>query len=74
MTSISGDGPRFATVTDDDHGGVVGPVSNLCGIYSELTKALRGYIKRRTWGLDDWLAVAATVRLTSSRESFVRRD
>ncbi|EXJ73825.1 uncharacterized protein A1O5_03587 [Cladophialophora psammophila CBS 110553] len=61
MTSISGDGPRFTTVTDDDYGGVVWTVSILCGIYSVLTKALRGYIKRRTWGLDDWLAAAATV-------------
>ncbi|KIY03305.1 uncharacterized protein Z520_01772 [Fonsecaea multimorphosa CBS 102226] len=61
MTSISGDGPRFATVTDDDYGGVVWTVSILCGIYSILTMALRGYIKRRTWGPDDWLAGAATL-------------
>ncbi|KIW89557.1 uncharacterized protein Z519_09713 [Cladophialophora bantiana CBS 173.52] len=60
MTSISGDGPRFATVTDNDYGGVVWTVSILCGIYFLLTMALRGYIKRRTWGLDDWLAAAAT--------------
>ncbi|OAP65571.1 hypothetical protein AYL99_01543 [Fonsecaea erecta] len=61
MTSITGDGPRFATVTDDDYGGVVWTVSILCGIYSVLTMTLRGYIKLRTWGFDDWLAAAATV-------------
>lgn len=72
MTSISSDGPRFATVTADDYGGVVWTVSILCGIYSLLTMALRGYIKWRTWGLDDWLAGAATV--TIALLSFVRRE
>ncbi len=70
MTPSSGDGPRFATVTEDDYGGAVWTVSILCAIYAVLTLTLRGYVKRKSWGLDDWLATAATVQPTSSCELF----
>lgn len=67
MSSASGlqpflGGDRFATITPNDHGGVVWVASILCAIFSLSTFFLRCYTKRKYFGLDDWLAAAATVR------------
>jgi hypothetical protein len=54
-------GSRFAQITPDDHAGSVWIASILCLIYSVLTLALRGHLRLRIYGLDDYIALAATV-------------
>ncbi|KAJ9611637.1 hypothetical protein H2200_004821 [Cladophialophora chaetospira] len=60
MADVSG-GNRFAEITPDDHAGTIWIASILCLIYSVLTLALRTHIRLRTYGLDDYIALAATV-------------
>ncbi|KAJ9644849.1 hypothetical protein H2204_001311 [Knufia peltigerae] len=52
---------RFSPITPDDHGGSVWIAASLCLIYSVITFGLRAHLRRKTHGLDDYLAFAATV-------------
>lgn len=54
-------GNRFAPITSDNHSGSLWIASILCLIYGVLTLTLRGHIKFRIYGLDDWLIAVATV-------------
>jgi len=54
-------GFRFAVVTDNDHRGVIWVVSILCLIYTIMIFVIRTEAKRQNFGMDDWLATAATV-------------
>ncbi|KIW69402.1 hypothetical protein PV04_05281 [Phialophora macrospora] len=54
-------GSRFAQITPDDHAGSVWIASILCLIYSVLTLALRGHLRLRIYGLDDYIALVATL-------------
>ncbi|KAF3480394.1 uncharacterized protein GIQ15_05741 [Arthroderma uncinatum] len=54
-------GDRFATITPDDHGGILWVASTVCAIYVLLCLGLRMYVKREFYGLDDLLALLATV-------------
>jgi hypothetical protein len=54
-------GDRFSTYTPDDHGGVIWTTSLICAVYTTLTFLLRGYIKRKAYGLDDLVFAVATV-------------
>jgi hypothetical protein len=55
-------GNRFAEITPDNHAGSIWIASLLCLIYSVLTLALRGHLRFRIYGMDDYMALAATVR------------
>ncbi|WEW58033.1 hypothetical protein PRK78_003500 [Emydomyces testavorans] len=61
-------GDRFATITQNDHRGVLWVASILCATYSLLSFALRFYVKRNLLGLDDYLAAAAT---TTAEAQFI---
>ncbi|EXJ59876.1 hypothetical protein A1O7_04023 [Cladophialophora yegresii CBS 114405] len=54
-------GRRFSQITPDDHAGSVWIASILCLIYSVLTLALRGHLRLRIYGMDDYIALAATL-------------
>lgn len=54
-------GNHFSTYTSNDHEGTIWTACLLSVIYSVFTLGLWCYIKRVDFGLDDWLAVAATV-------------
>ncbi|KAF2838844.1 hypothetical protein M501DRAFT_935163 [Patellaria atrata CBS 101060] len=54
-------GDRFATITSDDHGGIVWITSLLFMTYTLLTFATRCFIKWHMFGVDDWAMVAAQV-------------
>lgn len=58
-------GDRFAEITPDDHAGSIWIASILCLIYSILTLALRGHLRRKVYGWDDCLALVATVLKTA---------
>ncbi|EXJ73242.1 uncharacterized protein A1O5_03002 [Cladophialophora psammophila CBS 110553] len=51
---------RFSPITPDDHAGSVWIATLLCLVYSVVTLALRGHLRRNMYGLDDYLALAAT--------------
>ncbi|EFE39030.1 hypothetical protein TRV_06304 [Trichophyton verrucosum HKI 0517] len=54
-------GDRFTTVTPDDHGGILWVASIICAIYVVLSMGLRAYVKREFYGLDDLIALFATL-------------
>lgn len=60
-------GDRFTTITPDDHGGILWVASIICAIYVFLSMGLRAYVKREFYGLDDLVALVATVRLPFSQ-------
>lgn len=60
-------GDRFAIITPDDHGGLIWIASLLGAIFTMLTFFLRYFVKRNYRGLDDWVALAATVSLLASQ-------
>lgn len=55
------EGPRAFTITKDDHRGVVLTVAVLFIIYAFMTIGLRLAARIRTMGVDDYLAILATV-------------
>ncbi|KIV96677.1 hypothetical protein, variant [Exophiala mesophila] len=57
-TVIAGD--RFSRITPDDHAGSLWIASLLCLVYSVITLALRGHLRWKMYGPDDYLATVAT--------------
>ncbi len=57
-------GNRFAAITPDDHAGSIWIASILCLVYSVLTLALRTHLRLRIYGLDDYIAMVATVSIS----------
>ncbi|KIW61144.1 hypothetical protein PV05_01302 [Exophiala xenobiotica] len=57
----TGTGNRFSPITPDDHAGSVWISASLCLVYSVITLGLRGHLRRKIYGVDDYLAFAATV-------------
>ncbi|KAK5454240.1 hypothetical protein LTS15_006240 [Exophiala xenobiotica] len=57
----TGSGNRFSPITPDDHAGSVWISASLCLVYSVITLGLRGHLRRKIYGVDDYLAFAATV-------------
>jgi len=55
------EGPRAFTFKSDDHRGVVMAVAVLFIIYAFMIIGMRLAARLRTMGMDDWLAIAATV-------------
>lgn len=53
---------RPFVITDDDKSGILVVVTVLCTIYSLGVLLVRVLANRKSFQLDDWLAVAATVR------------
>ncbi|KIW87391.1 uncharacterized protein Z519_12027 [Cladophialophora bantiana CBS 173.52] len=51
---------RFSPITPDDHAGSVWIATLLCLVYSVITLVLRGHLRWNMYGLDDYLALAAT--------------
>jgi hypothetical protein len=60
MATLQNDN-RFSPITPDNHAGPVWITALLCLIYSVVTFALRGHLRWKMWGLDDYLALVATV-------------
>ncbi len=60
MATLQNDN-RFSPVTPNDHAGAVWITTLLCLIYSVVTFAIRGHLRWKMWGWDDYLALAATV-------------
>lgn len=52
---------RFSPITDDDKAGILWIASLLAGVYAVLSMIVRTYIKRKCFGHDDWMCLAATV-------------
>jgi len=55
------EGPRAFTITSDDHRGVVMCLAVLFIIYAFMIIGMRLAARIRTIGIDDWLAITATV-------------
>ncbi|KIW02225.1 uncharacterized protein PV09_06379 [Verruconis gallopava] len=53
-------GTRFSPITESDKAGILWIASLLSGIYSFLSLSVRLYIKRKFFGYDDWMCLAAT--------------
>lgn len=54
-------GPRFFIITHDDLRGTVMVVTIIFGIYAYMILSIRLAVRRRAIGVDDFLAVLATV-------------
>lgn len=54
---------RFSPITPDNHAGSVWIAALLCLVYSIITLALRAHLRRKMYGFDDYLALAATVQM-----------
>ena len=52
---------RFSPITQDDHAGYLWIATLLAAVYAVLSILVRGYIKRKCFGADDWICAAATV-------------
>ncbi|KAF2402029.1 hypothetical protein EJ06DRAFT_474359 [Trichodelitschia bisporula] len=61
---------RFSPMTQDDHAGVLWIASLLAGIYAVLSLLVRTFIKRKCFGIDDWMCAAATVVAVASLAAF----
>lgn len=59
MATVEGD--RFSRITPDDHAGSLWIASLLCLVYSIITLALRGHLRWKMYGPDDYLATVAMV-------------
>jgi hypothetical protein len=55
------DSQRLSPIFDDDHAGYLWIVTTLGITYTTLSAVLRGYIKWRLFGYDDYLLAAATL-------------
>lgn len=55
-------GDRFFIITDEDRRGTIWVVAIICLIYVFLLLLLRATARRNSFGGDDWIAVASTVR------------
>jgi hypothetical protein len=60
--TISVGQPPFSPVSDDDQAGNLWTVTILGFIYSSMAAMLRGHIKWRIYGVDDYFLAAAVVR------------
>lgn len=60
MATVQDDN-RFSPITPDDHAGSVWIAAILCLVYSVITLSLRGHLRWKMYGTDDYLVVAATV-------------
>lgn len=60
MATVADDN-RFARVTPDNHAGSLWIAALLCLVYAVMTLALRAHLRWKMFGMDDYLAVAATV-------------
>ncbi|EHY58391.1 hypothetical protein HRR83_007243 [Exophiala dermatitidis] len=60
MATVSGEN-RFSQITPDDHAGSVWIAALLCLVYSVLTLFLRGHLRKKMYGPDDYLALVATL-------------
>ncbi|KAI1612445.1 hypothetical protein EDD37DRAFT_647988 [Exophiala viscosa] len=60
MATLGSDN-RFSPITPDDHAGSIWIATILCLIYSVITLTLRGHLRWKMYGMDDYLALAATV-------------
>lgn len=60
MATVS-DENRFSPITPDDHAGSLWIAALLCLVYSVTTMFLRGHLRWNMYGVDDYLALAATV-------------
>ncbi|KAL2410375.1 hypothetical protein ABEF95_000490 [Exophiala dermatitidis] len=60
MATVSGEN-RFSQITPDDHAGSVWIAALLCLVYSVLTLFLRGHLRWKMYGPDDYLALVATL-------------
>ena len=58
----SNEANRFSPVTDQDQAGVLWIASLLAATYALLSILTRAYIKRKCYGLDDLVCLAAMVR------------
>lgn len=65
MADPTTSGDRWLVVSDVDHRGIIVVVAIICCAYVPMILALRGVITRRDLGVDDWLAVAASVRIST---------
>jgi hypothetical protein len=54
--------PPFSPISDQDHAGYLWIVTILGFIYSSMAAGLRGHIKWRLYGADDYVFAAAVVR------------
>lgn len=61
MTSVL-QGNRFAPITPNDHSGSIWIPTLLCLVYSVLVVGVRAHLRRKVYGIDDYLILAATVR------------
>lgn len=57
--------PGFAPITETNKAGILWIASLLSGIYAVLAILVRWYQKRKCFGIDDWICLAATVRLSA---------
>jgi hypothetical protein len=60
--TVSSYGPRLFELSDNDHRGVVVTMGSLFIVYSFMVLAMRLLTRYRSMGVDDYLAIAATVR------------
>lgn len=65
------EGPRPFTITPDDHRGVVMSLAVLFIIYAFMIIGLRLAARMRTMGVDDWLAILATVSSLPDNKAIV---
>lgn len=59
-------GTRFAPITSNDQAGSIWISAILCLVYSVLVVAVRVHLRRKIYGMDDYLILAATVRSPAS--------
>lgn len=65
-------GYRWATITPDDHSGVLYITAFLTFTYANLTFITRCFLKYQVFGLDDWtLVIAQVCMLRSPRSNLV---
>jgi hypothetical protein len=74
MADVLVPGYRFATVSSDDHGGILYIVAFLTFTYSSITFLTRCAIKWQVFGFDDWATCVAQVRIRQfeAHEALIR--
>jgi DMSO/TMAO reductase YedYZ heme-binding membrane subunit len=61
LTTMATTGHRFSPVTQNDHAGSIWIATLLCVVYSAITIATRGFLRKQMYGIDDYLILGAFV-------------
>jgi hypothetical protein len=66
---MASEGHRFAPITPNDHAGSIWIATLVCLVYTFIVFITRAFLRRKMYGIDDYLVLGATVCHSLSNRS-----